>query len=183
MKTGADAWNCSPIHGHLRARVPRRWWRLSRIARCCLKPTSIPGTDSGAFSFPRDKQHTSRRSLAVYFYTKERPAAETEASHGTLYVHRQLGEHVQAGHQLDQQDVDEIRALLARRDVHIKFLYDRELDFSRVLEGILKSPSFLIGRALTWPARAHPESERGTEEELTALAARFRRMVVSGLFD
>ncbi len=103
---------------------------------------------------PESKRHTSRRSLAVYFYTKERPAAETESSHGTLYVHRQLGEHIQAGHQLDQQDVDEIRALLSRRDVHIKFLYDRELDFSRVLEGILKSPSFLIGRALTWPARA-----------------------------
>jgi len=50
--------------------------------------------------------------------------------------------------------VDEIRTLLARRDVHMKFLYERELEFSRVISGIVKSPSFRLGRALTWPARA-----------------------------
>ena len=103
---------------------------------------------------PNDKANISRRSIAVYFYTEDRPESETEASHGTLYVHRQLGEHLQAGHTLRQQDVDEIRTLLARRDVHMKFLYERELEFSRVISGIVKSPSFRLGRALTWPARA-----------------------------
>jgi len=103
---------------------------------------------------PSDRADFSRRSIAVYFYTKHRPESETEAGHGTLYVHRQLGEQIQAGHTLRQQDVDEIRTLLARRDVHIKFLYERELEFSRVISGIMKSPSFRLGRALTWPARA-----------------------------
>jgi hypothetical protein len=103
---------------------------------------------------PDDKTHLSRRSIAVYFYTKARPESETEASHGTLYVHRQLGEQVRAGYTLRPEDVDEIRTLLARRDVHMKFLYERELEFSRVISGILKSPSFRLGRALTWPARA-----------------------------
>jgi len=103
---------------------------------------------------PSGKANTSRRSIAVYFYTEDRPEVETEAAHGTLYVHRQLGEHIQAGHTLRQQDVDEIRTLLARRDVHMKFLYERELEFSRVIAGIVKSPSFRLGRALTWPARA-----------------------------
>jgi hypothetical protein len=103
---------------------------------------------------PAGRQNVSRRSVAVYFYTADRPVSETKASHGTLYVHRQLGEHIQAGRTLQQQDVDEMRALLARRDVHIKFLYERELEFSRVISGILKSPSFRLGRALTWPARA-----------------------------
>lgn len=103
---------------------------------------------------PKNKVHISRRSIAVYFYTEDRPESETEASHGTLYVHRQLGEHIQPGHTLRQQDVDEIRTLLARRDVHMKFLYERELEFSRVISGMVKSPSFRLGRALTWPARA-----------------------------
>lgn len=103
---------------------------------------------------PDGKANISRRSIAVYFYTEDRPESETEAAHGTLYVHRQLGEHIQAGHTLLQQDVDEIRTLLARRDVHMKFLYERELEFSRVIAGIVKSPSFRLGRALTWPARA-----------------------------
>ena len=103
---------------------------------------------------PNGKTNISRRSIAVYFYTEARPESETEAAHGTLYVHRQLGEHIQAGHTLRQQDVDEIRTLLARRDVHMKFLYERELEFSRVISGIVKSPSFRLGRALTWPARA-----------------------------
>jgi hypothetical protein len=102
---------------------------------------------------PAAKANTSRRSIAVYFYTEARPESETEASHGTLYVHRQLSDEIQAGHTLRQQDVDEIRALLARRDVHMKFLYERELEFSRVISGIVKSPSFRLGRALTWPAR------------------------------
>jgi hypothetical protein len=103
---------------------------------------------------PDGKAHISRRSIAIYFYTKARPESETEASHGTLYVHRQLGERIRAGHTLRQEDVDEIRTLLARRDVHMKFLYERELEFSRVMSGIVKSPSFRLGRALTWPARA-----------------------------
>jgi Rps23 Pro-64 3,4-dihydroxylase Tpa1-like proline 4-hydroxylase len=103
---------------------------------------------------PGGMQHVSRRSVAVYFYTADRPASETEASHGTLYVHRQLGEQIRAGHTLQQQDADELRTLLARRDVHIKFLYERELEFSKLISGILQSPSFRLGRALTWPARA-----------------------------
>ncbi len=103
---------------------------------------------------PAGFERVSRRSLAVYFYTEQRPELETEASHGTLYVHRQLGSHIQPGHTLRQEDVDDIRTLLARRDVHMKFLYERELEFSRVISGILKSPSFRLGRALTWPARA-----------------------------
>lgn len=103
---------------------------------------------------PGGMQHVSRRSVAVYFYSAGRPASETEASHGTVYVHRQPGEQIRAGHTLQQQDVDEVRTLLARRDTHIKFLYERELEFSKLISGILRSPSFRLGRALTWPARA-----------------------------
>jgi len=103
---------------------------------------------------PQGKRQISRRSIAVYFYTKDRPESEAEASHGTVYVHRQLDDHIRTGHTLREEDVDEIRALVSRRDVHMKFLYERELEYSRVIEGIKRSPSFRLGRALTWPARA-----------------------------
>ncbi len=94
----------------------------------------------------------SRRSIAVYFYTKDRPAAA--ASHGTIYYQRPLPDHLEPGHTLNPQDVLEIQTLVARRDKQIQFLYERELEFSEAIEQITQSPSFRIGRALTWPARA-----------------------------
>jgi Rps23 Pro-64 3,4-dihydroxylase Tpa1-like proline 4-hydroxylase len=103
---------------------------------------------------PAEKARISRRSLAIYLYTKERPAEETASSHGTVYVQRQLGEHVQPGYSLREEDVEEIRSLIERRDAQIRFLYERELEFSALVSGLTRSPSFRLGRALTWPARA-----------------------------
>ena len=102
---------------------------------------------------PAEKKGISRRSLAIYLYTEERPEAELAVSHGTVYVQRQLGDHVQPGYTLKEEDVEEMRMLLARRDTQIKFLYERELEFSELISGMLRSPSFRIGRAVTWPAR------------------------------
>jgi hypothetical protein len=62
---------------------------------------------------------SSRKSIALYFYTKERPVAETAARHSTVYVQRPLPAHLAAGHTLTDADVDELRALLAKRDAYI----------------------------------------------------------------
>lgn len=129
---------------------------------------------------PRGQQ-TSRRSVAVYFYTRERPAQETAASHATVYYQRPLPDRFRAGHTLSPADIEELKILIARRDQYLKFLYERELDFSeqvagrdsrvgkmrereqqlenqiaayrQLLDAIDKSPSMRIGKALTWPAR------------------------------
>ena len=103
---------------------------------------------------PAEKQRISRRSIAIYLYTEERPQAELAVSHGTVYVQRQLAAHVQPGYTLKEADVEEICGLLARRDTQIKFLYERELEFLALISGMMRSPSFRIGRAITWPARA-----------------------------
>jgi hypothetical protein len=95
----------------------------------------------------------SRKSIAVYFYTKIRPADEIAPSHGTLYFQRPLPTRLQAGYILREEDIEEIRSILNRRDGHIRFLYDREKEFSDLISGFTNSPSFRIGRALTWPAR------------------------------
>jgi len=102
---------------------------------------------------PPGKQ-LSRRSAAVYFYTRRRPADQTAPAHGTVYYQRPLPEHIRAGHTLSEEDAAEVQTLLTRRDQTIQFLYQRELKFSRVLSGIMKSPSFRLGRAITWPGRA-----------------------------
>ncbi|HXM45974.1 MAG TPA: 2OG-Fe(II) oxygenase [Bryobacteraceae bacterium] len=96
----------------------------------------------------------TRKSLAVYFYSHERPAAEIAPSHGTYYYQRPLAGHIQAGYTLREEDVAEIRKLFARRDDHIRFLYEREREFSVLMESINNWRAFQLARVLTWPARA-----------------------------
>lgn len=46
-----------------------------------------------------------------------------------------------------------VEVLIGRRDRQIRYLYERELDFSTTIAGIYRSPSFRLGRTLTWPLR------------------------------
>lgn len=102
---------------------------------------------------PPPRKHLSRRSIAVYFYTKERPAGQTAPSHGTVYIPRALPSRFQAGHALSDEDRRELETLIARRDAQIHFLYEREKEITEVMTAMTQSPSFRIGRALTWPLR------------------------------
>ena len=104
-------------------------------------------------NLPADKKRLSRRSIAVYFYTKQRPRQEIAPPHATVYVQRQLPEHIRAGHKLEEEDVAKIHTLLGRRDKQIQFLYERELKFSSMIERIVNSPSHRVGRFFTWPLR------------------------------
>lgn len=74
-------------------------------------------------TLPADKRTLTRKSVALYFYTKERPADETADTHSTIYVDAPLPARFAAGHTLDGADVDELRGLLARRDQHNQRLY------------------------------------------------------------
>lgn len=108
-------------------------------------------------ALPPEKREISRRSIAVYFYTKNRPAEETAPSHATVYIPRPLHAHLQAGHTLTESDMQELRNLIQRRDDQIRFLYERELDgdkeYTKLILSITGSVSFRLGRLLTWPAR------------------------------
>jgi len=74
-------------------------------------------------ALPADRQSLTRKSIALYFYTKERPADELADTHSTIYVDRPLPERFQAGLTLGAADVEELRILLARRDQHNQRLY------------------------------------------------------------
>ena len=89
-------------------------------------------------ALPEAERQRSRKSVALYFYTRERPAAELADPHSTIYVDRPLPERFAPGHTLDAADVEELRVLLARRDGHLERLYrditrlTAELDAARL---------------------------------------------------
>ena len=74
-------------------------------------------------TLPPERQHLSRKSFALYYYTDTRPAGETVEEHSTVYVERHLPGRFREGHTLDSIDVQEIRLMFARRDQHLKRLY------------------------------------------------------------
>lgn len=65
----------------------------------------------------------SRKSIALYFYTRERPGEELADTHSTIYVDRPLPERFRPGATLDARDVAELKTLFARRDQHSRRLY------------------------------------------------------------
>jgi hypothetical protein len=103
----------------------------------------------------------SRRSLAVYFYTKTRPAEEAAAPHATVYVPQGLPEWFAPGHVLTAEDVHDLQVMTERRNAQIRFLYERELEFSEALVEMRDSLSFRAGRMLTAPLRWVRDRVRG----------------------
>jgi hypothetical protein len=66
---------------------------------------------------------SSRKSFALYYYTVDRPVAETAPRHSTVYVERHLPSDIIAGQVLTDARLNEVQRLLHRRDQHIKRLY------------------------------------------------------------
>src|ERR1700733_13311160 len=85
-------------------------------------------------ALPEDKRHLSRKSISIYLYTKDRPAAEIAPKHATFYVQRPLPTRFAPGYQLSQEDVLALQALLIRRDWWIEFYQRTELENNRKIE-------------------------------------------------
>jgi Rps23 Pro-64 3,4-dihydroxylase Tpa1-like proline 4-hydroxylase len=100
---------------------------------------------------PMSRQDEARRSIALYFYTAERPADELAATHSTIYVGRPLPDRMVAGLTLAQGDVDEIRGLLQGRDLHIQRLYREIGQLNSRLEQTLHAVGLVRG---SWVFRA-----------------------------
>jgi hypothetical protein len=120
-----DAWGGSlQLHSD-----PRRADdRIITITPLFNRAVIFETTESSWHAFPRidlpvDKQALTRKSIALYFYTKDRPADETAATHSTIYVDTPLPARFAPGRTLDAADVEELQVLLARRDQHNQRLY------------------------------------------------------------
>ena len=96
-------------------------------------------------NLPTSRQDEARRSIALYFYTAQRPADELAVTHSTIYVDRPMPDRIFAGLLLEQADVDEIRGLLQRRDQHIQRLYREASELNARLEQALHTMGLIRG--------------------------------------
>jgi len=76
-----------------------------------------------SITLPDERKDLSRKSIALYFYTTDRPVEELGPTHSTIYVDRPLPPRFAPGLTLSVDDVDELRTLLARRDQHLQRTY------------------------------------------------------------
>lgn len=92
--------------------------------RCAIFETSERSWHAfDRIRIPSDRPGLTRRSIALYFYTEDRPADEVADRHTTYYVNRQLPSHFVEGRTLDADDAGELQQLIAQRDAHIRMLY------------------------------------------------------------
>jgi hypothetical protein len=102
--------------------------RITRITPLYNRCVIFETTETSWHGFARigeapDGASRSRKSIALYFYTRERPEDELADTHSTIYVDRPLPERFRPGMTLDANDVEELRILLSRRDQHNQGLY------------------------------------------------------------
>jgi hypothetical protein len=102
---------------------------------------------------PTELQQRTRRSIAIYLYTKTRPAELTGATHSTIYVDLPLPAHLKTGHMLSQQDVEALHILTARRDMHIQRLYRDITDLTKQLDGAKAALGMSRLRRIWWMFR------------------------------
>jgi hypothetical protein len=100
----------------------------ARIAPAMNRCVIFETTESSWHGFdkialPPEDVGKSRKSIALYFYSRERPAEEIAGKHTTHYVNRQLPVHLVEGYPLKREDVDELRELIAHRDNQLQRLY------------------------------------------------------------
>ena len=121
-----DAWGGSlELHSDPRADDDRVTLVTPLYNRCVIFETNeISWHGFSRITLPPElRAATTRRSIALYFYTEDRPAAELADTHSTIYVDRPLPERFRPGHVLDADDVEALRVLLKRRDQHNQRLY------------------------------------------------------------
>jgi hypothetical protein len=112
---------------------------LSRTVAWFSRRPSPFGMASAAFNCPPGRRRESRRSIAVYSYTRQRAGVETAPSHSTIYVPRPMGAHLQPGYTLQPGDVQEPEVPIGRLDYQIRYLYRTGARFL-LLTGIYRSP-------------------------------------------
>lgn len=136
------------------------------VNRCVLFETSDRSWHGfRRITLPEDRRTLSRRSFAMYLYTRERPEVPLIPHDVTIYTDRPLPERLHAGYTLTQADVDELGALISRRDRKLEYLYGRTIDYAQ--------------RTLEERVRAAGRSE--WRRSLVARAVRKARRIARGL--
>jgi hypothetical protein len=128
LELQSDPWN--PAQNTIKRVLPL-------FNRCVIFETNeISWHGFPRIELPSEQRAISRKSFAIYLYTKERPPAETAASHATVYVPDTRPSHIGVGTMLNAEQVAELDARYAHLRGQLKFLYDREQDFARQIESL-----------------------------------------------
>lgn len=85
-------------------------------------------------NLPEDKQHLTRKSFALYYYTDIRD--HQVDPHSTIYVERPLPDHIKAGATLTEADAALLDACVQRRDQHIERLYQNVTALMQHVDGL-----------------------------------------------
>ena len=131
-----DAWGGSlELHSDPRSSDDR----ITVITPLYNRAVIFETTEWSWHAFPRialpvDKHGLTRKSVALYFYTKERPSDELADSHSTIYVDQPLPKRFQPGMTLSAADVEDLQVLLTRRDHHNQRLYLEVTSLAKQLE-------------------------------------------------
>ena len=142
-----DTWGGSlELHSDPRSPDDRVTLVTPLFNRCVIfETTEWSWHGFGRITLPPDGRALSRKSIALYFYTRDRPAEELADAHSTIYVDRPLPDRFRAGFTLDERDVEELRVLIARRDQHNQRLYR---DITRLTADLERSQAALYGGRL-----------------------------------
>jgi Rps23 Pro-64 3,4-dihydroxylase Tpa1-like proline 4-hydroxylase len=79
---------------------------------------------------PEERRTLSRKSFAIYLYTRDRPPAETAASHATIYVPDTRPADVAEGTTLTRAQVADLDQRFGHLRGQLRFLYERERHFT-----------------------------------------------------
>jgi hypothetical protein len=142
-----DTWGGSlELHSDPRSPDDRVTLVTPLFNRCVIfETTEWSWHGFGRITLPPERRALSRKSIALYFYTRDRPAEELADAHSTIYVDRPLPDRFRAGFTLDERDVEELRVLIARRDQHNQRLYR---DITRLTADLERSQAALYGGRL-----------------------------------
>ncbi len=124
--------------------------------RCVIFETNeISWHGFARIAVPADRPEVSRKSIALYFYTREPAPGERVDPHSTIYVDRPLPEHFRPGLTLEEVHLEELRILLARRDQHTQRLYRDLASLGAELESANRAlRSSRLGRMFHFARRA-----------------------------
>lgn len=140
------------IELHQDPRKPPQENKITRIAplfnRCVVFAThSHSWHGFERINLPEGEQDSrSRKSIALYFYSKTRPSHEYKGRHSTIYVERPLPSHIRPGQILTDEDYQCIQTLLARRDQHLQRLYRDNQRLQDRLDQLLSHRLFRLAR-------------------------------------
>jgi hypothetical protein len=85
---------------------------------------------------PAAEAGVSRKSFAIYLYTRERPPQQTAPPHATIYVPDSMPDGLHAGVALDDHAVRDLAQRFSRLRTQLRYLYDREKRFGAQIQSL-----------------------------------------------